>query len=60
MATHNDYNMKEMFEYLKEKKVFIRHFSLPRIEKYVRISIGTDEEMDIFLRETKNFTEEKK
>lgn len=55
MATHNDYSMKEMFEYLKTKKVFIRYFSLPRIEKYVRISIGTDEEMDRFLAEVKNF-----
>lgn len=55
MATHNDYNMKEMFEYLKTKKVFIRYFSLPRIEKYVRISIGTDDEMDRFLNEVKEF-----
>lgn len=55
MATHNDYNMKEMFEYLKTKKVFIRYFSLPRIEKYVRISIGTDKEMDRFLKEVKEF-----
>lgn len=55
MATHNDYNMKEMFEYLKTKKVFIRYFNLPRIEKYVRISIGTDAEMDRFLAEVKGF-----
>lgn len=55
MATHNDYNMKEYFEYLKTKKVFIRYFSLPRIDKYVRISIGTDDEMDRFLAETKNY-----
>lgn len=55
MATHNDYSMKEMFEYLKTKKVFIRYFNLPRIEKYVRITIGTDDEMDIFLNEVKNF-----
>lgn len=55
MATHNDYSMKDMFEYLKTKKVFIRYFSLPRIEKYVRISIGTDDEMNRFLAEVKNF-----
>lgn len=55
MATHTDYNMKEMFEYLKTKKVFIRYFNLPRIDKYVRISIGTDNEMDRFLNEVKNF-----
>lgn len=55
MATHNKYSMKEMFEYLKTKKVFIRYFSLPRIEKYVRITIGTDDEMNVFLREVKSF-----
>ncbi len=55
MATHNDHNMKDYFEYLKSKKVFIRYFSLPRIDKYVRISIGTDDEMNRFLAETKNY-----
>lgn len=55
MATHKDYEMKEMFKYLKEKKIFIRYFSLPRINKYVRISIGTDDEMDRFLDGVKEF-----
>lgn len=55
MATHNDYDMKEMFEYLKTQKIFIRYFNLPRINKYVRISIGTDNEMDRFLQGVKNF-----
>lgn len=55
MATHNDYDMKEMFEYLKSKKVFIRYFNLPRIENYVRISIGTDDEMNVFIENVKNF-----
>ena len=55
MATHSDYDMKEMFEYLKENKIFIRYFNLPRINKYVRITIGTDEEMDKFLNGVKNF-----
>ena len=54
-ATHNKHNMKSLFEYLKTQKVFIRYFSLPRIENYVRITIGTNEEMDIFLDKTKEF-----
>ena len=54
-ATHNKHNMKSLFEYLKTQKVFIRYFSLPRIENYVRITIGTNEEMDIFLQKTKEF-----
>lgn len=54
-ATHNEHNMKSLFEYLKTQKVFIRYFSLPRIENYVRITIGTNEEMDIFFEKTKEF-----
>ena len=54
-ATHNKHNMKSLFEYLKTQKVFIRYFSLPRIENYVRITIGTNEEMDNFLEKTKEF-----
>ena len=54
-ATRYDLSIKDMFEYLKARKVFIRYFSLPRIDNYVRISIGTDEEMDIFLTELRGY-----
>ncbi len=54
-ATKDDLSMKDMFEYLKTKKVYIRYFSVPRIENYVRISIGTDDEMDIFVKEVKEY-----
>lgn len=54
-ATKDDISMKDMFEYLKTKKVFIRYFSVPRIENYVRITIGTDREMDILLKEIKEY-----
>ncbi len=58
-VTHNSFSMKEMFEYLKTKKVFIRYFSLPRIENYVRISIGTDSETDVLLKYVKEFLNDK-
>lgn len=54
-ATKDGADMKDLFEYLKTKKIFIRYFSLPRIENYVRITIGTDDEMDIFLEEVKRY-----
>ncbi len=54
-ATHNDYSMKELFEYLKTEKVFIRYFNLPRIDNYIRVTVGTDEEVDIFLKETEAY-----
>lgn len=54
-ATHESKNMKDYFEWLKTQKVFIRYFNLPRINNHVRITIGTDEEMDIFLEKTKEY-----
>ena len=36
---------KQVFEALKENKIFVRWFNLPRIDDYLRITIGTDDEM---------------
>ena len=41
----------EIFSALRERGIIVRHFNKPRIADYLRISIGTDEEMDIFLNE---------
>lgn len=54
-ATKDGCSMKDMFEYLKTKKVYIRYFSIPRIDNYVRITIGTEEEMTVFLKEVKEY-----
>ncbi|MBP3470357.1 MAG: histidinol-phosphate transaminase, partial [Lachnospiraceae bacterium] len=43
-ATHEKYAAKELFEYLKEKKIYVRYFNLPRIDNYLRITVGTDAE----------------
>ena len=55
MATNDKLDIKDMFEYLKTKKIFIRYFNQPRINKYVRITIGTDEEMDKFLQGVRDY-----
>lgn len=57
-VTKDDSDMKAMFEYLKGKKVFIRYFDLPRIDNHVRITIGTDEEMEILLTHIRTFLSE--
>lgn len=51
-ASHEKVPAKEIFEKLKEKHIFVRYFNKPRIDNYLRISIGTDEEMQRFIRET--------
>ena len=57
-ATHNRHKAKDIFEELKKKKIYVRHFGQEKIDSYLRISIGTDEEMNEFLRQTRNVTEE--
>lgn len=48
-ATHNKYRAKDIFEALKKEKIFVRFFDKPRIDNYLRITIGTDEEMDTLI-----------
>lgn len=40
---------KRLFEALREQGVLVRYFASPRIDNFLRVSIGTDEEMDSFL-----------
>ena len=40
---------EKLYLALKDKGVLVRYFNSPRIAAYLRISIGTDKEMDIFL-----------
>jgi histidinol-phosphate aminotransferase len=39
----------ELYQQLKARKILVRYFSHPRITNYVRISIGTDAEIDQLL-----------
>lgn len=45
-AKHERLSGEEIFQKLKAKKIYVRHWNKPRIENYLRISIGTDEQMD--------------
>lgn len=40
---------KEVFEFLRSKKIFVRYFPGGRTGDYLRITIGTDAQMDAFL-----------
>lgn len=54
-ATHKDKTAKEIFEYLKTKNIFVRYFNKPRIDNYLRITIGTDEQMKKLINELEKF-----
>ena len=53
-ATHESVPAVELFEACKKENIFVRYFKKPRIDNYLRISIGTDEEMDELLQVLKN------
>lgn len=45
-AAHKTVPAQEIFEALRASKIYVRHWNKPRIANYLRISVGTDEEMD--------------
>lgn len=49
-ATHPDYPAKELFEALRGEHIFVRYFNKPRIDNYLRITIGTEDEMKALFR----------
>lgn len=49
-ASHKQYPAKDIFEYLKSKNIYVRYFDSPRINNYLRITIGTQEQMEKFFK----------
>ena len=45
-AMHPEYDAKELFEALKENDIYVRFWGSERIEQYMRITVGTREEME--------------
>lgn len=46
---HPSIPASELFAELRERGVLVRYFNSARIDNYLRVSIGTDEEMDTFI-----------
>ena len=46
-ARHPRYDAGKLFEELKEAHIYVRHWNDEKIRDYLRITIGTDEEMDV-------------
>lgn len=44
-TAHESIPAQEIFDALRENQIFVRHWNKPRIGNYLRISIGTDDEM---------------
>ena len=55
-AMHPDYDAKELFEALKENGIYVRYWGSERIEQYLRITIGTKEEMEALFKFLEDYT----
>ena len=54
-AAHESVPAEELFLMLREKHIYVRYFKQPRIQNYLRITIGTPEQMEIFLAELRSY-----
>ncbi|HLS23790.1 MAG TPA: histidinol-phosphate transaminase [Pseudogracilibacillus sp.] len=52
-ATHPNNNAEVLYESLRKRNILIRYFNTPPIDQYVRITIGTDEEMKRLIKTIK-------
>ena len=59
-AKHKEVPAKELFEMLKKEKIYVRYFNKPRIDNYLRISIGTDAEMQKLIECLTKYLEKRK
>lgn len=54
-TSNKNLNAKALFEYLRENGIIVRYFDKPRINDRLRITVGTDEEVDSLIKAVKNF-----
>lgn len=54
-VSHPEKSAVEISNYLRSKNIFVRHFDKPRIDNYLRITVGSDAEMDILFNELEKF-----
>lgn len=54
-AVHRSVKATDLYEYLKEEKILVRHFNIPLIDNYLRISIGTDEQMNVLFNKISSY-----
>ena len=50
---HPKHDAAQLSAALRERHIIVRHFKLPRIDQYLRITIGTDEQCDALVKAIK-------
>ncbi len=54
-TTNKNISAEKLFEYLKSKNIYVRYFNKPRIKEYLRITIGTQEQMEALIKAIKEY-----
>lgn len=56
--SHEKAPAKELFTFLRERGILVRYFNKPRIDNYLRVTVGTEEEMKLFCTAVQEILEE--
>ncbi len=56
-VTHAGKSMPELYRFLRGRHIYVRRWDLPRTKDHLRVTIGTDGQMDQFLQAVRNFLE---
>ena len=58
-VTHPEYKAADLFRELKEAGIYVRYFAKPRIDDYLRITVGTDQQMEVLYGFLRNYLSRK-
>jgi len=53
-ASHPKHDGAALAQALRERKILVRHFAKPRIDQYLRITVGTEEQVATLLAALKD------
>lgn len=59
-ASHKVIPAEELQQALRKEKIVVRYFKKPRIDNYLRITVGTREEMEILIQTLEKYIENRK
>ncbi|WP_434309916.1 pyridoxal phosphate-dependent aminotransferase [Hominifimenecus sp. rT4P-3] len=59
-VTHEKIPARTLFTDLRKENIFVRYFDKPRIDNYLRITVGTPEEMERLYQFLENYSKEKR